>query len=93
MLLFLYLVLVPWRRFRAAVKGDGLPEAAAHLNRIRRVVEINLVLGIVTVVVGATCPLLAGPHVHCYEPANANPPNAAGRFIPGPGEERTGDES
>ena len=53
-LLFLHLVLAPWRRFRAALDQRGLPEAAKQLNQIRMIVAVNLALGIATVVVGGT---------------------------------------
>jgi uncharacterized membrane protein len=45
---------VPWRRFRHAVASEALPEAAVALDQIRRIVAINLVLGILTVLVGAS---------------------------------------
>jgi uncharacterized membrane protein len=54
MLLFLHLYFAPCRRFRAAVEAQQFPEAAKHLNQIRMIVAINLVLGLVTVVVGAS---------------------------------------
>ena len=54
MLLYLHLFFAPWRRFRAAVDSGTLPEAARNLNQIRLIVAINLTLGIITVVVGAT---------------------------------------
>jgi uncharacterized membrane protein len=54
MLLFLHLFFAPWRRFRAAVDAGTLPAAAKNLNQIRMLVATNLVLGIVTIVVGAT---------------------------------------
>jgi uncharacterized membrane protein len=54
MLLFLHLVFAPWRRFRDAVDRGELPEAARRLNQIRIVVGINLVLGVLTIVVGST---------------------------------------
>jgi uncharacterized membrane protein len=54
MLLFLHLTFAPWRRFRAAVDGGVLPEAAKRLNQIRIIVAVNLLLGIVTIVVGST---------------------------------------
>jgi uncharacterized membrane protein len=54
MLLYLHLVFAPWRRFRAALDGGALPEAARRLNQIRIIVAINLLLGIVTLVVGGT---------------------------------------
>jgi uncharacterized membrane protein len=54
MLLFLHLFFAPWRRFRVAVDAQQFPKAAKHLNQIRVIVAINLVLGLVTVVVGAS---------------------------------------
>ncbi len=54
MLLFLHLFFVPWRRFRHAFERETFPEAAKALDQIRRIVAINLVLGLVTVMVGAS---------------------------------------
>jgi uncharacterized membrane protein len=54
MLLFLHLIFVPWRRFRDAVDRGALPEAAKSLNQIRIIVGINLLLGVLTMVVGGT---------------------------------------
>jgi uncharacterized membrane protein len=54
MLLFLHLYFAPWRRFRAAVDAGTLPEAARYLNQIRLIVAINLTLGVITVLIGAT---------------------------------------
>jgi uncharacterized membrane protein len=54
MLLFLHLIFAPWRRFREAVDRAALPEAARSLNQIRIIVGINLLLGVLTIVVGAT---------------------------------------
>ena len=54
MLAFGHLYFAPWKRFRRAVDGGDFPAAAAQLNQIRRIVEFNLVLGLVVVVVGAT---------------------------------------
>jgi uncharacterized membrane protein len=54
MLLYLHLLFAPWRRFRAALDSGALPEAARRLNQIRIIVAINLVLGILTLVVGGT---------------------------------------
>jgi hypothetical protein len=48
----LHLIFAPWRRFRAALERGTLPEAARSLNQIRIIVGINLLLGILTVVVG-----------------------------------------
>jgi uncharacterized membrane protein len=54
MLLFLHLFFAPWRRFSRAVETGALQDAGAQLNQIRRIVAINLVLGLITVVVGAS---------------------------------------
>ena len=54
MLLYLHLVFAPWRRFRAAVDAGTLPVAAKPLNQIRLIVLTNLVLGVITIVVGGT---------------------------------------
>jgi uncharacterized membrane protein len=54
MLLFLHLYFAPWRRFSRAVEAGAWPDAGGQLNKIRRVVAINLALGLVTVAVGAS---------------------------------------
>jgi uncharacterized membrane protein len=54
MLIFLHLYFAPWRRFSAAVMAGDLAEAAARLAQIRRIVATNLVLGLITIVVGAS---------------------------------------
>ena len=54
MLLYLHLLFAPWRRFRAALDSSALPGAAKSLNQIRVIVAINLLLGVVTIVVGGT---------------------------------------
>jgi len=54
MLLFLHLFFVPWRRFTHAVSGKHFAEAAKNLEQIRRIVAMNLVLGLITIVVGAS---------------------------------------
>ena len=54
MLLFFHLYFAPWRRFRAAVEKADYPAAARQLGQIRAIVAINLILGLVTVAVGAS---------------------------------------
>jgi len=54
MLLYLHLILAPWRRFRIALDSGALPEAAKRLNQIRVIVGINLLLGVFTLVIGGT---------------------------------------
>jgi uncharacterized membrane protein len=53
-LLYLHLYFALWRRFRAALDQNTLPEAAKLLGQIRMIVAINLALGIVVVIVGGT---------------------------------------
>ena len=43
-----------WRKLSRAVEQDALPDAAAALNQIRRIVAVNLVLGLITVAAGAS---------------------------------------
>jgi uncharacterized membrane protein len=52
--LFLHLFFVPWRGFSDAVEGKHFPEAAERLSQIRRIVAVNLALGLLTIVVGAS---------------------------------------
>jgi uncharacterized membrane protein len=54
MLIYMHLYFAPWPRFRAAVDRGAFPEAAKWLNQIRMIVASNLVLGIITVIVGAS---------------------------------------
>ena len=54
MVLFVLLFASPYGRFRAAVANEDWPAAAGLLNTIRRIVGANLVLGLVTVAIGAS---------------------------------------
>jgi uncharacterized membrane protein len=54
MLLFLHLFFAPWRRFSHAVEAGQFDRAAHSLNQMRRIVAINLVLGIITIAAGAS---------------------------------------
>ena len=53
-MMMLFLFFIPWRRFSDAVERRHFPEAVTHLAQIRRVVATNLVLGLLTIVVGAS---------------------------------------
>ena len=53
-LIFAHLFFAPWRRFRRAVDGQDYAAAGAQLTQIRRIVTLNLALGLIVVVVGAT---------------------------------------
>jgi uncharacterized membrane protein len=54
MLLYLHLLFAPWKRLRIAVDAGAFPEAGKALNQIRMLVGINLILGIITVIIGGT---------------------------------------
>jgi uncharacterized membrane protein len=54
MLIFGHLYFAPWPRFRRAVSNADWPAAAANIEQIRIIVAVNLVLGLITVVIGAT---------------------------------------
>ena len=53
-LLYLHLVLAPWKRFRTALDQGALAEAGKQLNQIRMIVAGNLTLGVLTVLIGGT---------------------------------------
>jgi uncharacterized membrane protein len=53
-LIYVYLYFVPWRRFRAATTTSDWPLAGAQLRQIRLLVTTNLVLGLITVMIGAS---------------------------------------
>ena len=54
MLLFLHLFFAPWRRFSRAVEAGQFDSASHSLNQMRRIVAINLVLGLITIAAGAS---------------------------------------
>ncbi|MBK1659348.1 CopD family protein [Paracraurococcus ruber] len=51
--IFLALFTGPWKEFRAARAAGDLPKAATAMDRIRQLVGMNLVLGLLTVAVAA----------------------------------------
>jgi uncharacterized membrane protein len=53
-LLFLHLYFAPWPRFSRAVATGAYDQAAPALNQIRLIVATNLVLGLITVAIGAS---------------------------------------
>jgi uncharacterized membrane protein len=53
-LLFFYLFHAPWLKFKRAVDAGDFPTAVAHHNRIRQIVALNLPLGLIVVIIGAT---------------------------------------
>ena len=54
MLLFLHLYFAPWRRFRTAVAREDWAEGGRQLGQIRRIVTINLILGLIVIAIGGS---------------------------------------
>jgi uncharacterized membrane protein len=54
MVIYVYLYFVPWQRFRRAVSSADWLVAAKHIRQLRLMVGSNLILGLVTVVIGAS---------------------------------------
>lgn len=53
MALFGHLYFAPFRRFKAAVAQGDTEGGAKYLNSIRRIVAINLTLGMITTIIGS----------------------------------------
>ncbi len=53
-LLYLHLWFAPYRRFRQALASGDMAEAGRRLNQIRLIIAINLPLGLLTALIGAT---------------------------------------
>ena len=58
MLIFAHLFFAPYRRLRRAVAGEDWSAGAAALGRIRQMVAINLVLGLLVVAIAVGGPYL-----------------------------------
>jgi uncharacterized membrane protein len=54
MLLYLHLFFAPWRRLQKFVQAADWPNAGKQLAMIRKLVAINLALGVITILVGST---------------------------------------
>jgi uncharacterized membrane protein len=54
MAIYAHLYFVPWRRLRRAVAAANWAEAGAQLGVIRRIVAVNLTLGLITVAIGSS---------------------------------------
>ena len=52
--IYAHLYFAPWKRFRQAVAAGDWLGAAEHLGQIRRIVAVNLTLGLLTVLIGAS---------------------------------------
>ncbi len=57
--LFAYLYFVPYSRMRQAVSKQDWPEAGRNQNRIRIIVTVNLIIGLVTTILGTSGRYLA----------------------------------
>jgi uncharacterized membrane protein len=53
-LIFVHVYFAPWQRFHRAVAASDWPAAAKAIEQIRLLVGVNLILGLLTVVVGAS---------------------------------------
>jgi uncharacterized membrane protein len=53
-LLYVWLFHGPWLKLKRAVDASDWPTAAANLNRIRQIIMINLPLGLIVVIIGAS---------------------------------------
>ena len=53
-LLFLHLFFAPWKRYRTAMDVQDFAAAGRQLDQIRMIVVLNLVLGILTVIIGGS---------------------------------------
>jgi len=52
--LFFWLFHGPWLKFKRAVDAQDWPTAGANLDRIRQIIAVNLPLGLLVVVIGAS---------------------------------------
>jgi uncharacterized membrane protein len=52
--LFVWLFHGPWLALKRAVEAEDWSKAGANLNRIRRIIAVNLPLGLIVVVIGAS---------------------------------------
>ncbi len=52
--LFVFLYVSPYQKFKTAVATKEWPVAASHLNLIRRIVGTNTILGLITIIIGAS---------------------------------------
>jgi uncharacterized membrane protein len=53
-LIFAHVYFAPWQRLQRAVAASDWPAAGQAIEQIRRLVGINLILGLLTVIVGAS---------------------------------------
>jgi uncharacterized membrane protein len=51
--IYLYVYFVPFKKLKQAVAEQAWPKGKAHIDRIRDMVGINMILGVITIAVGA----------------------------------------
>jgi len=51
--IYLYVFFVPYQGLKRAVAAQAWPEGKGHIDRIRDMVGINMILGLITIAVGA----------------------------------------
>lgn len=59
MAIFAHVFFAPYKRLKAAVAAQDWKSGGAALGQIRKLIGINLILGLVTITLGALGPLLA----------------------------------
>ena len=52
--LFVWLFHGPWLAFKRAIDAEDWPSAGTNLDRIRQIISINLPLGLIVVLIGAS---------------------------------------
>ena len=52
--LFVFIYFVPYRGMGRALAAGNIPQAGARMATIRRIIGINLVLGLITTIIGTT---------------------------------------
>jgi uncharacterized membrane protein len=52
-LLFLHLYFAPWKRLKRALAAEDYPQAAKQIPTIRKIVSVNLAIGLANVAIGA----------------------------------------
>ncbi len=53
MAIFMHVFFVPFKRLKMAVAAENWPEGGKHLAQIRQLVGINIIIGVITILVGA----------------------------------------
>lgn len=52
--IYLSLFFGPYKRFKTAVAAENWPAAGQHLPTVRRLIAINMIIGLVTIAIGAS---------------------------------------